>query len=79
MQPAPVRVVYESQPYLVIRDGDGSIARAYGPFSPGTEPSLDECTYDKEVTDLDLLSTLDGLVPLSPELPAHAGSLAERE
>ena len=43
MQPPPVRVVYDSQPYLVIRDGEGKAAQAFGPFAPGTEPSLAEC------------------------------------
>jgi len=79
MQPPPVRVVYDSQPYLVIRDGEGKAAQAFGPFAPGTEPSLAECTPEIRVTDPDVLSTLDALVPLSPELPAHADTLAARE
>jgi hypothetical protein len=44
MHPEASRVVYNDQPYLVMLREDGSLDRAYGPFGPGTEPSLSECT-----------------------------------
>ncbi len=70
------RVVYESEPYLVVVQDDGSLARAYGPFTPGTEPNLDDCTDAMRVTSADLLDTLEALLPRSPELPSHEGTLA---
>lgn len=76
MQPAPVRVVYDNQPYLVNRREDGSIDRAFGPFTPGTEPSLEECSTDNEVRDPVLLATLTDLLPISPSLLASQDNLA---
>lgn len=76
MQPAPVRVVYDNTPYLVIRREDGSIDRAYGPFTPGTEPSLQECSTDNEIRDPALLATLTDLLPISPTLPPSQDNLA---
>jgi hypothetical protein len=76
MHPEASRVVYNNQPYLVLTGEDGSAEHAYGPFPPGTEPSLSECTPDKEVHDGALLATLQGLVPISPALPAHEDTLA---
>jgi hypothetical protein len=70
------RVVYENQPYLVLRDEDGNVKRAYGPFTPGTEPSLAACTPDMEVTSAALLAMLRELLPISPELPASEDTLA---
>jgi hypothetical protein len=72
----PVRVVYDNQPYLVIRSEDGSVERAYGPFSPGVEPAVRECGAENEVTSERLLATLRELLPISPELPASEDTLA---
>lgn len=76
MHPDAVRVVYDNQPYLVVRHEDGSLARAHGPFVPGTEPSLAECTSDNEVRDPALLSALEQLLPISPALPSADDTLA---
>lgn len=76
MQPAPIRVVYDNQPYLVIRREDGSIERAFGPFTPGTEPSLQECSVENAIRDPVLLATLTDLLPISPTLPASQDNLA---
>ena len=76
MRPAPVRVVYDYQPYLVTRREDGSIGHAFGPFTPGTEPSLDECSAEREIHDPVLLATLTDLLPISPLLPASDDNLA---
>jgi hypothetical protein len=70
------RVVYENQPYLVLRDEDGNVECAYGPFTPGTEPSLAACTPDMEVKSAALLGILRELLPISPELPASEDTLA---
>ena len=70
------RVVYNDQPYLVIQREDGSVARACGPFTPGTEPSLAECTPENEVNDKALLATLGDLLEISPSLPASEDTLA---
>lgn len=70
------RVVYDNQPYLVVRHEDGSIDRAYGPFTPGTEPNLDGCTDDMRVDSGALLATLEGLLPISPQLPSNEDTLA---
>lgn len=72
----PVRVVHENQPYLVTRNDDGSVDRAYGPFSPGIEPALGECNPDNEVSSEALLATLRDLVPISPELPFSEDNLS---
>ena len=71
-----VRVVYENQPYLVVRRDDGSPERAYGPFTPGTEPDLSGCTDEMRVTDGSVLATIEGLLPISPELPSNEDTLA---
>ena len=71
-----VRVVYDNQPYLVVRQPDGSLDRAYGPFTPGTEPSLAECGPENEIRSGSLLSTLEELLPISPPLPASDDTLA---
>lgn len=76
MYPDAVRVVYDNQPYLAHRQEDGSLARAYGPFAPGTEPSLAECTPDNEVHDPALLSALQALLTISPPLPSSEDTLA---
>jgi len=76
MHPEASRVVYNDQPYLVLTREDGSVDRAYGPFPPGTEPSLSECTPDAEVDEPALLATLHDLLPVSPKLPAHEDTLA---
>lgn len=71
-----VRVVYENQPYLVIQRADGSLERAYGPFTPGTEPSLAECGPETEVRSPSLLASLEQLVPISPSLPNSDDTLS---
>jgi hypothetical protein len=76
MRPEFVRVVYDSQPYLVVRRDDGSLERAYGPFSPGTEPHLGECTEATVVTSGSQLSALEKLLPVSPALPSAKDTLA---
>jgi hypothetical protein len=76
MHPRAIRVVYDNLPYLIVRGEDGDVERAYGPFTPGTEPSLAECTSDMEVRDRSLLATLRDLLPISPELPTHEDTLA---
>jgi hypothetical protein len=76
MRHQPVRVVYENQPYLVTRREDGSLDRAYGPFVPGTEPSLRMCGPDTEVHRQHTLATLEQLLPISPPLPSSEDTLA---
>lgn len=76
MHPEATRVVYNNQPYLIVRGEDRDAARAYGPFTPGTEPSLAECTSDMEVRDGALLAVLQDLLSISPELPTHEDTLA---
>jgi hypothetical protein len=76
MRPEFVRVVYESQPYLVVRRDDGSLERAYGPFTPGTEPDLSECTEEVAVRSGSLLAALQELLPISPALPSSEDTLA---
>jgi hypothetical protein len=76
MQPHATRVVYNNQPYLVVRRDDGSVERAYGPFTPGTEPNLSECKPDTEVRERALLSVLQDLLPISPNLPSPEDTLA---
>lgn len=76
MHPDATRVVYENQPYLVLRREDGDVERAYGPFTPGTEPNLTACTPEMEVRSAALLGILRELLPISPELPASEDTLA---
>ena len=71
-----VRVVFDNLPYLVVRDGEGRLERAYGPYAPGTEPNMADAGPSSQVTDPDLLGTLEALLPLSPELPDAEGTLA---
>jgi hypothetical protein len=73
---ANVRVVFDNLPYLVVRAEDGRLAHAYGPYAPGTEPNLAEAVPASEVTDPDLLGTLEALLPLSPTLPDSESTLA---
>ena len=70
------RVVFDNMPYLVELDENGSVARAFGPFTPGTEPSLVECEDGNRVRDPDLLAVLASLLPLSPDIPAADDTLA---
>jgi hypothetical protein len=76
MRPEAVRVVYQSRPYLVTRRDDGSLDRAYGPFTPGTEPSLAEVNQAAEVRDETVLAALEDLLPISPALPSRDDTLA---
>jgi hypothetical protein len=76
MHPPATRVVYRSVPYLLETDADGAVVAAFGPFTPGTEPSLDECSADTQVRDAALLDRLARLVPISPDLPAAEDTLA---
>jgi hypothetical protein len=76
MRPEFIRVVYDNQPFLVIRGEDGSLDRAYGPFTPGTEPNLADCTDERRVESGSLLATLAELLPISPPLPSHEDTLA---
>ena len=76
MHPEASRVVYHDQPYLVVLREDGSVEHAYGPFTPGTEPSLRECTPDIEAHEPALLAALEDLLPESPKLPASEDTLA---
>ena len=71
-----VRVVYDNVPYLVIRREDGSLSRAHGPFTPGTEPNLAECTRANRVSSAGVLAALEDLLPISPTLPEHEDTLA---
>jgi hypothetical protein len=76
MDPEASRVVYDNRPYLVLRREDGSLERAYGPFAPGTEPNVAECTDENEVRNEALLRTLEQLVPVSPSIPNAEDTLA---
>jgi hypothetical protein len=76
MDPEVVRVVYDNMPYLVVRAEDGSAERAYGPFTPGTEPDASECGPQTEVRSRRLLNSLEKLLPISPPLPSHEDTLA---
>jgi hypothetical protein len=71
-----VRVIYDSMPYLVIQNEDGSLASAHGPFTPGTEPNLADCSSENEVRSGSLLASLEDLLPISPPLPPSEDSLA---
>jgi hypothetical protein len=76
MHPPATRVIYRDQPYLLELNADGSVAAAFGPFAPGTEPSLGECSAETQVHDAELLDRLTRLVPISPDLPASEDTLA---
>jgi hypothetical protein len=76
LKPEPLRVIYDKRPYLVTRDEDGTLEHAYGPFDPGTEPSLSECGPEREVRSGVLLAELEGLMPDSPALLPGADTLA---
>jgi hypothetical protein len=76
MRPEFVRVVYENQPYLVVRREDGALSRAYGPFTPGTEPDLAACTDETAVESHRVLAALQELLPISPALPSSEDTLA---
>jgi hypothetical protein len=76
MHPPASRVIYRDQPYLVELNSDGSVKAAFGPFAPGTEPSMAECSADTQVQDAAILDQLVRLVPTSPDLPAAEDTLA---
>jgi hypothetical protein len=76
MHPHATRVIYQDQPYLLELNGDGSVAAAFGPFAPGTEPSLTACSADNQVQDAELLDRIIRGLPMSPDLPANEDSLA---
>jgi hypothetical protein len=78
MRPAPTRIVLDNRPYLVTRHEDGSLDRAFGPFTPGAEPNLESCTPKNEVHDSDTRASLEALLGISPSLPASDDSLAGR-
>jgi hypothetical protein len=71
------RVVYKNLPYVVIREPDGALVQAHGPFTPGTEPNLAECDDRNRVRSEDLLVELDQLLPVSPSIPPSRGTLAD--
>ena len=66
----PIRVVFDNRPYLVTRDVDGGLDRAFGPFAPGTEPSLADCKATTEVSSSATRNALELLLPVSPEVPS---------
>jgi hypothetical protein len=74
--PPATRVIYRNVPYLVELGPDGNVVAAFGPFTPGTEPSLAECSADTQVRDAALIAALTRLVPTSPDLPAAEDTLA---
>lgn len=74
-----VRVVLDNRPYLIYTAADGTLDHAHGPFSPGTEPSLGDCTDENEVLDAEVLDALATLMPISPTLRHSQESLAEDE
>jgi hypothetical protein len=76
MHPPAARVVYQHQPYLLELNGDGLVVAAFGPFTPGTEPSLAECGPETQVQDAELVDRLTRLLPISPDLPAAEDTLA---
>ena len=77
MHPQTVRVVLDNQPYLLVFDDDGSPRRAHGPFSPGTEPGLSQCTTENEVLDPEVVKRLVDLAPRSPTLPSTKDTMAD--
>ena len=76
MRQETLRVVFDNRPYLVAMREDGSLDRAFGPFDPGTEPSLAEGGDDNQVNSQALLAELEDLLPVSPSLPANRDTLA---
>jgi hypothetical protein len=74
--PPASRVVYRNRPYLLQVGDDGASLAAFGPFAPGTEPSMAECGDDNRVHDTRLLDRLERLMPVSPDLPAAEDTLA---
>lgn len=76
MHPPATRVIHRNRPYLLEMNADGSVVAAFGPFAPGTEPCLSECSSDTRVQDATLLERLTRLMPISPDLPAAEDSLA---
>ena len=66
--PRPIRVVFDNRPYLVVRDDDGALKQAFGPFAPGTEPSMADCTAASEVQSSAVRNALELLMPISPEV-----------
>jgi hypothetical protein len=64
------RVVYQSRPYL-LRHHEGE-EKVYGPFEPGSEPTLAMATADREVEDPTLISEVRRLAAVSPPLPFNA-------
>ena len=76
MRREALRVIYDSQPYLVTVSDGGRLDRAYGPFTPGTEPNLAECGPEVEVRSESLRATLESLLPISPALPSGEDTLA---
>ena len=76
MHPPATRVIYRDRPYLLELNADGSVVAAFGPFAPGTEPSLAECSAAVQVQDAELLDRLSRLVPISPDLPPADDTLA---
>lgn len=75
MHPPATRVINRDRPYLLETNAGGSLA-AFGPFAPGTEPSLADCSADTQVQDAELLDRLARLLPISPDLPAAEDTLA---
>lgn len=76
MHPPATRVIYGNLPYLLELNADGSLVAAFGPFTPGTEPSLAECSAETQVHDAELIDRLVPLVPVNPDLPAAKDTLA---
>ena len=76
MHPPATRVIYRNVPYLLELDTERAVVAAFGPFTPGTEPSLGQCSADTQVRDPALVSRLARLVPISPGLPAAEDTLA---
>jgi len=76
MTSPPVRIVYDNLPYLVLIGEDGSLSQAWGPFTPGTEPSMAERGEANEVRDAATLAALSKLIPISPSLPAADDNLS---
>lgn len=76
--PPMVRVVHDYQPYLAVRRADGSLRRAFGPFTPGTEPFIAESGPNDGIRDRAVFGKLQDSMPWSP-LPAHEFPAARQE